>query len=330
MNLSKKIIGGIITVCALGLFYSMDDYNHPDLELKNNSITIEYGEQLSDDMMDYVNTSIYDDNGIIDEIEYFSDIDYYIEPLDVGNYTMTYKLRNTEKTLNITVKDTTSPHITLLKDISVFENNKPNYNHFIKVEELSHYNVDIDDQNVKYNTPGHYICYIQAIDDYGNESSIDVAVEVKEVKIDISQANISLMRNGQSQIEITTNSHDPITYTSSDSDIVSVDSSGIIEAKKAGTATITATVDGKKATCKVTVTSPKTYTSSTSSSTNRSSSSTSSQSTLQNTVGYTVYRTKTGSKYHRDGCRYLSRSQIAISKTDAINMGLTPCSVCNP
>ena len=45
---------------------------------------------------------------------------------------------------------------------------------------------------------------------------------------------------------------------------------------------------------------------------------------------YTVYVTKTGSKYHRDGCRYLSKSQIAKSKNDAISQRYTPCSVCNP
>lgn len=45
---------------------------------------------------------------------------------------------------------------------------------------------------------------------------------------------------------------------------------------------------------------------------------------------YIVYITKTGSKYHRNGCRYLSRSQISISKSNAISEGYTPCSVCNP
>nr|WP_315022511.1 hypothetical protein [uncultured Aminipila sp.] len=45
---------------------------------------------------------------------------------------------------------------------------------------------------------------------------------------------------------------------------------------------------------------------------------------------YTVYITETGSKYHRDGCRYLKQSQISISKSNAINQGYTPCSICNP
>ena len=44
----------------------------------------------------------------------------------------------------------------------------------------------------------------------------------------------------------------------------------------------------------------------------------------------TVYITRTGKKYHRDGCRYLSRSQYAISLKDAKAEGYTPCSVCDP
>lgn len=43
----------------------------------------------------------------------------------------------------------------------------------------------------------------------------------------------------------------------------------------------------------------------------------------------TVYITKTGAKYHRDGCRYLSKSRIPISLSDA-KRGYEPCSVCNP
>ncbi|MDQ1274037.1 MAG: competence protein ComEC [Planctomycetota bacterium] len=44
----------------------------------------------------------------------------------------------------------------------------------------------------------------------------------------------------------------------------------------------------------------------------------------------TVYITDTGSKYHRDGCRYLSKSKIAISLDEAKSQGYTPCSVCKP
>lgn len=43
-----------------------------------------------------------------------------------------------------------------------------------------------------------------------------------------------------------------------------------------------------------------------------------------------VYITRTGSKYHRAGCRYLRKSSIPITLKKAKSGGYTPCSVCNP
>ena len=42
----------------------------------------------------------------------------------------------------------------------------------------------------------------------------------------------------------------------------------------------------------------------------------------------TVYVTDTGSKYHRAGCRYLKKSQIPMSLSEAKRQGYTACSVC--
>ena len=44
----------------------------------------------------------------------------------------------------------------------------------------------------------------------------------------------------------------------------------------------------------------------------------------------TVYITRTGKRYHRDGCRYLASSKIPISLKDAKANGYTPCKVCHP
>ena len=44
----------------------------------------------------------------------------------------------------------------------------------------------------------------------------------------------------------------------------------------------------------------------------------------------TVYITRTGKKYHRLGCRYLRKSCIPISLTEAKRRGYTPCKVCKP
>ena len=43
-----------------------------------------------------------------------------------------------------------------------------------------------------------------------------------------------------------------------------------------------------------------------------------------------LYITKSGSKYHREGCSSLSKSQIPISYEDAVAKGYEPCVRCNP
>ncbi len=93
--------------------------------------------------------------------------------------------------------------------------------------------------------------------------------------------------------------------------------------------TIVATSDGSSISFN---TKPGSYSAagSSSSSNTETSSSVNSSTTQTQNNDYTVYKTTTGSKYHRDGCRYLSKSKIEITKSEAVNEGLTPCSVCNP
>ena len=44
----------------------------------------------------------------------------------------------------------------------------------------------------------------------------------------------------------------------------------------------------------------------------------------------TVYVTKTGKKYHGDGCQYLRKSQIPKTLKEAVAAGYTACSRCKP
>lgn len=44
----------------------------------------------------------------------------------------------------------------------------------------------------------------------------------------------------------------------------------------------------------------------------------------------TVYVTRTGTKYHNHGCRFLAKSSSAILLSEAVDAGYTPCSVCRP
>lgn len=49
----------------------------------------------------------------------------------------------------------------------------------------------------------------------------------------------------------------------------------------------------------------------------------------QDPQAITLYVTRTGAKYHRDGCRYLSRSKIPMSLKEAVKR-FEPCKVCRP
>lgn len=49
-----------------------------------------------------------------------------------------------------------------------------------------------------------------------------------------------------------------------------------------------------------------------------------------NVIDPIVHITKTGEKYHSAGCRYLKKSDIEVTLSEAKNRGLTPCSKCNP
>lgn len=44
----------------------------------------------------------------------------------------------------------------------------------------------------------------------------------------------------------------------------------------------------------------------------------------------TVYITKTGEKYHMEGCRSLQKSMISIKISEAKTKGYSPCGICKP
>lgn len=49
---------------------------------------------------------------------------------------------------------------------------------------------------------------------------------------------------------------------------------------------------------------------------------------LVKTYAQTVYVTKTGKKYHAEGCQYLSKSSYSMTLSDALSTGYLPCNRC--
>lgn len=52
--------------------------------------------------------------------------------------------------------------------------------------------------------------------------------------------------------------------------------------------------------------------------------------TTQEEIEDVVYITDTGTKYHAEGCQYLSQSCKEIDRQEAEDKGYSPCSRCNP
>jgi hypothetical protein len=50
----------------------------------------------------------------------------------------------------------------------------------------------------------------------------------------------------------------------------------------------------------------------------------------QDPAKLTVYITKTGEKYHRDGCSSLRKSKFAVSLKEAVARGFGACKNCKP
>lgn len=320
-EIKKKIVlpilGIFVIVCIIGIIL----WNRQDFHLIKDTLTLEYGETLPNQFDDFIET-----NG---DIEYSSqDIDDFEEILDVGDYTIDFQLGNKKETLYISVEDTTSPQLQLREEVTALQNHTIDYEECLSIQDLSEYETTIIDDDVNDNTPGKYVAKAIVKDEYQNQSTIDIPVTIEEVTLKASNASMTLKPNETQTLKVTTNSHHAITYASSNPDVVTVDEAGHISALKAGTATISATVDGHTQTCHITV--PSTQKKSTTSShhtTHHSSTNRTTQSSNTN-IGETVYITKTGSKYHRAGCRYLRKSQIEISLSEAKNEGYTACSVC--
>jgi len=52
--------------------------------------------------------------------------------------------------------------------------------------------------------------------------------------------------------------------------------------------------------------------------------------TAEEPKAQTVYVTRAGKRYHREGCRHLAKSQLPITLREAKQYGYTPCKVCHP
>lgn len=240
-----------VVIVIIVVYFIDHKYHYPTLELKRNHLILELGDKIKP--LDYINVTKI---GSDDEVKYESDtIDFKSKKvLGVGNYAIHYQCRKTIADLEITIKDTKGPVMKLKKPISLFVNERVNYNHNIEVSDYSHYEMRVDDSKVKYDTPGTYEVLATAVDDYRNQSELKIPVTIKEADLTLSETNISMEIGQIKQLQANTESTSVITYSSSDENVAKISRDGMITAVGKGTCIISASVNGKRVQCYVTVT----------------------------------------------------------------------------
>ena len=108
----KKTMSNLIIF--FGVTYLLIGCNNEQMEVKSNTITIEYGEQISSDVCTYLNnTEDYckdvEITGIPDNEE---DKDYP----KVGSYILNIVRKKEDTNITVEVKDTVKPEFTDIKD----------------------------------------------------------------------------------------------------------------------------------------------------------------------------------------------------------------------
>ena len=95
------------------------------------------------------------------------------------------------------------------------------------------------------------------IDEKSGKVTVEQGVKIGVTSVTLDKTDLTLDVNDTEKLTATVNPNDAtnktVTWKSDKPEIVEVDSNGNVTAKAAGTATITATADGKSASCKVTV-----------------------------------------------------------------------------
>ncbi len=142
---------------------------------------------------------------------------------------------------------------------------------------------------------------LYATDESGNVADKEIKVIVNEPTLTIEQANVSIAVGETAQLNATVQgASQTITWTSSDTSIVTVNESGVVTGIKKGTATITASANGIKDTTEIRIQSNqrssngKSNTSSSSSKSGSSSSSSSSGSSTSTSTGTHKHTMPTG------------------------------------
>lgn len=198
MNILKKTYSRIIIIILafiliVGVVYY---YNKQDdstvLTLLDDIIEVEYGNAISLDAKDYVDTKQVDEE-IISSIQVTTDainetqtttnengediISEYDYP-PVGEYTITLSYKKEQAFITVNVVDTTAPTFDNVEGTYTLEKGSSIDLSNISTTDLSDVTISINDENVDYDNVGSYKATIIATDLYENKIEVEITIEI--------------------------------------------------------------------------------------------------------------------------------------------------------
>lgn len=200
-NHEKIVIATIVTLLigVSGYYY----IENSSMELKAETIKLEYGKTISTNAEEYLDLS-----KVKNKEEFLSKCTV-VKPKaivkgksyeKIGKYTIEVKRGFITKKCIVVINDTTAPKIKCEKEYTTTVGNKVNLKEKIKASDLSKFEIKIDDKNVNYNNAGKYNVKVTAVDEYGNKTAKSVSIRVKEKKNNTYTYNNTHIENENNQI----------------------------------------------------------------------------------------------------------------------------------
>ena len=193
------VTGLIVLGCGGGIVYATRDTS-PKLQLKKNTINLEYGKEFKADFdtlvdtkglnkedKEYLKKNLKIKSDIKNDTESVTKEDGTTEEKDrgfakVGDYKVNLTYKDETKTVKVVVKDTTAPEITVPKNIEILQGTDLatfDFKSLIIATDLATMNeLTVDYSTVDINVPAEYTVKANIEDTNGNKAEKDVKVTV--------------------------------------------------------------------------------------------------------------------------------------------------------
>ena len=193
------VTGLIVLGCGGGIVYATRDTS-PKLQLKKNTINLEYGKEFKADFdtlvdtkglnkedKEYLKKNLKIKSDIKNDTESVTKEDGTTEEKDrgfakVGDYKVNLTYKDETKTVKVVVKDTTAPEMTVPENIEILQGTDLatfDFKSLVRVTDLAPLNeLTVDYSTVDINVPAEYTVKASIEDTNGNKAEKDVKVTI--------------------------------------------------------------------------------------------------------------------------------------------------------